>query len=275
MSAPPAKVGSRNKITSPAFSRVLGLIHAVRFGKLPLSGGAPVFFFLLHAQKIGKIKAFAQTRLGEARRNGRDFFFKRHDIPSHTSVKNTKISPRQQHESKPTDDIFSFPTSTRATKIEPSCAEVLPMRYLFALIVATLIPVDRHLTVPVKDDVELLQGAWVLVHVEREHPIFPDKMLGTRAVINGAEYKRVTNDDPPIVVRTFQLIANTDPKGIDLVAKNDDGSQFIYKGIYEIKGETFRFCFPLASTDRPKEFRIGAGSTANTITTYRLINRMR
>ena len=75
-------------------------------------------------------------------------------------------------------------------------------------------------------------------------------------------------------MRTFRLIPDTNPKGIDLIA-NESGQEFIYKGIYEFKDDTFRFCFALSGNERPTQFRLGPNSTANSITTYRLVNRMK
>ncbi len=147
------------------------------------------------------------------------------------------------------------------------------MRYLIMLLLLAFVPAERHLRDPLKDDIERLQGAWVLVGVEREQPITPDKMLNNQVLITGDEYKRFTLEDPPVLVRTFRLMPETQPRSIDLIAKNPGGQDFVFKGIYEINGNTFRLCFALYGHDRPKEFRIGANSTANTITTYRLINR--
>lgn len=149
------------------------------------------------------------------------------------------------------------------------------MRSFMMLFVLAFVPAERHLQDPVKNDMDRLQGAWVLTDVQREQPMTPDKMLNNQVLIAGDEYKRFTLEEPPILVRTFKLMPHTTPKSVDLIAKNPGGADFVFKGIYEIEGDTFRFCFALYGNERPTEFRIGNKSTANTITTYRLINRTR
>jgi uncharacterized protein (TIGR03067 family) len=148
------------------------------------------------------------------------------------------------------------------------------MRYLVMMMI-TLIPAERPFQPQIKTDRDFLQGTWILIEVQRETPILADKMLGNRVVIAGDEYKRFTNEEPPIIERTFRLYPDTQPKSIDLVAKNPGGQDYVYKGIYEIKGDTFRFSFALYGQERPKEFRVAPGLTANTVTTYQLVHRPR
>lgn len=147
------------------------------------------------------------------------------------------------------------------------------MRILFTLLAIAFVPAERHFQDAGKTDLERLQGSWLLVHIEREHPITPDKMLNNQIQIRGNEYKRFTLEEPPILVRTFRLDPTTEPKSIDLIAKNPNGEDWVFRGIYEIRGDTFRLCFAMLGKERPKEFRVGPNSTANTVTTYRLLNR--
>lgn len=147
------------------------------------------------------------------------------------------------------------------------------MRYLIPFLAIAFVPAERHRQEDAKLDLDRLQGAWILIKVEREQPIMPDNMLGNQVLIMGDEYKRFTSDEPPILVRTLRLLPDTQPKGVDLVAKNPGGQDFIFKGIYDIRDDTFKFCFAMHGNERPTEFRIGPNSTANTITTYRVLNR--
>jgi uncharacterized protein (TIGR03067 family) len=146
------------------------------------------------------------------------------------------------------------------------------MRYLFLLLATALVPAGRHVQDGARIDLDRLQGTWVLTHAERAHPIVPDKMIGNTAIIKDNEYRRFTGEEPAVIFRKFKLIPGTNPRAVDLYA-NDTGDEFNYQGIVEIKGDTFRFCFALNGSERPKEFRIGPGSTADSITTYRLVYR--
>lgn len=148
------------------------------------------------------------------------------------------------------------------------------MRYLVLMLVPAFMPAGRHLQDGAKLDLERLQGAWILTNAERRHPIVPDKMVGNTTLITGNEYRRFTGDVPAIIFRKFKLVPDTYPRGIDLYAE-EGGQQFVYKGIVDFTGDTFRFCFALNGDERPREFRIGAGSTADSITTYRLVQRPR
>ena len=148
------------------------------------------------------------------------------------------------------------------------------MRYLILAMIA-LMPADRPFVHPPKTDRDLLQGTWILIDVQRNPPMTPEKMLGNRVVIAGDDYKRFTNEEPAIIERTFRLHPETQPKSVDFIAKNPGGQDFIYKGIYDIKGDTFRLSFALYGQERPKEFRVGPGLTANTVTTYQLVHRPR
>jgi uncharacterized protein (TIGR03067 family) len=146
------------------------------------------------------------------------------------------------------------------------------MRYIVLMLVPAFVPVGRHLQDGAVVDLERLQGAWILTHAERAQPISADKMIGNTAMITGNEYRRFTGEVPAIIYRKFKLLPDTYPRAIDLYA-DDGGQEFVYKGIVDFKGDTFRFCFALHGAERPREFQIGPGSTADSITTYRLVQR--
>ncbi|MBI2805482.1 MAG: TIGR03067 domain-containing protein [Planctomycetes bacterium] len=57
----------------------------------------------------------------------------------------------------------------------------------------------------------------------------------------------------------FQLAPSAKPKGIDLVL-DLQGKPQIYRGIYEIAGDTLKLCVSLPEKDRPTEFSANAGT---------------
>lgn len=146
------------------------------------------------------------------------------------------------------------------------------MQYLLLLSASLAMPAERHWQDGAKLDLDRLQGTWILTHAERRQPIAQDKMVGTTAIILGNDYRRSTGEVPAVIHRKFKLIPDTYPRGIDLYA-NESGEEYVYKGIVEIKGDTFRFCFALVGDERPREFRIGPNSTADSITTYQILHR--
>jgi uncharacterized protein (TIGR03067 family) len=146
------------------------------------------------------------------------------------------------------------------------------MRYLLLLSASLAMPAERHWQDGAKLDLERMQGTWILTNAERAHPIVPDKMVGNSTTIIGNEYRRFTGEVPAVIFRRFKLLPDTYPRAVDLYV-DESGEQFVYKGIVELKGDTFRFCFSLTGQERPTEFRIGPGSTADSITTYKLVHR--
>ena len=116
------------------------------------------------------------------------------------------------------------------------------MRYLLLMLVPAFVPAGRHLQDGAALDLDRLQGTWLLIAAERANPMVPDKMVGTTAIITGNDYSRSTGDVPAFIYRKFKLLPDTYPRAIDLHI-NESGEEYVYKGIVDFKGDTFRFCF--------------------------------
>jgi uncharacterized protein (TIGR03067 family) len=111
-----------------------------------------------------------------------------------------------------------------------------------------------------KKDLDLLQGAWVIVGKEfmgKRANKEELKKLGGEMVIKGAlltQWADDAGDKYVVSTATWKLNPKAKPKRIDLTYTDDN-----YKGektlaIYELKGNTLRVCYSMGNADRPTEF---------------------
>ena len=90
----------------------------------------------------------------------------------------------------------------------------------------------------VKDELKKLEGTWVRIYVEADGKKSedgkkePDKAI--RLVIGGDKFGK----------DTFKLDPSKKPKHIDLAQIDDKGKAMTLPGIYELKGDVLKVCFP-------------------------------
>ena len=113
---------------------------------------------------------------------------------------------------------------------------------------------------PNQSDLAKLHGTWTMVSGERGGAALPDSMIKTG--------KRVCKDDEVtvevggmvIVHATVKLDATTNPKSIEYHVISEDPKGLVQLGIYEITGDTVKFCFANPDKERPTGFTTKAGS---------------
>jgi uncharacterized protein (TIGR03067 family) len=120
----------------------------------------------------------------------------------------------------------------------------------------------------VKKDVAQLQGTWSMVSGERDGEAVPAEYL--------KEFKRVAKDDVTTVTlgetvflkAKFTLDPSKKPKTIDYTLLDGPAKGKKQLGIYEIDGDTMKFCFASPDQERPKEFST-KGTTGRTLSTWK------
>lgn len=115
---------------------------------------------------------------------------------------------------------------------------------------------------PAADDAKTeLEGTWELVSFEREGK--PVAFQGTsRSTITGNKFVFM-RDGMLVTAGTFKLDPTAKPKAMDSTYTEGPDKGKSFKGIYELKGDSLRFCRPGSPDDpRPTAFKSEAGSTA-------------
>jgi uncharacterized protein (TIGR03067 family) len=122
------------------------------------------------------------------------------------------------------------------------------------LVLGLLTGADDAKPDPNKKDLEQMQGTWHAVAMETNGTrggadevkkfTLSVKKDGLTIKVNGEDH----------VSAKLVLTVNKKPKELDLVQETGP----VYKGIYEVDGDTLKLCFNLSSDDdaeRPKEFK--------------------
>jgi uncharacterized protein (TIGR03067 family) len=125
------------------------------------------------------------------------------------------------------------------------------------LAVGLLIAADKPADDAAKKDLESLQGEWTLASGERDGEKFPDEFVKSLKRTVQGNKSVVTRDGQSLAESTVTLDPTKKPKAIDI--KLAGGDEMI-KGIYELEGDTFKICYAMPGSDRPKEFATKEGS---------------
>jgi uncharacterized protein (TIGR03067 family) len=116
-----------------------------------------------------------------------------------------------------------------------------------------------------KKDLQRLQGTWVMAALEvNGKDVGVDKVQGTTLTIKGDRYAVKVKDKVHECV--IRLNAKRDPPTIDMIFADAAGDK-THKGIYEIKGDTFRICRGLgADQERPGQLATWPGTNYFVVT---------
>ncbi len=105
-----------------------------------------------------------------------------------------------------------------------------------------------------KKDLEKMQGTWHAIAVEVKGTLSDaDALKKFELVVKNDSYTVKTSGKEHVSAKLV-LGADKEPKEMDIVLETDP----VYKGIYEIDGDTLKICLVLSSDDdskRPKEFK--------------------
>lgn len=113
-----------------------------------------------------------------------------------------------------------------------------------------------------EDDLDKLRGTWLTVSqisngkviVDEKTPPPPGPVI---KLIYEGNIWAVKGGDKTFAKGTFKVDATKSPK--ELVVMDDQGKVKL-QGIYEVNGDTYRYCIAPAGKDRPGEFSSKEGS---------------
>src|SRR5207302_11277916 len=100
-----------------------------------------------------------------------------------------------------------------------------------------------------------MQGTWTMQALEingKDTPL--DKLQDTILIVKADEYRTKVKDKELFGFR-IKLDPSKDPKTIDMIKKESDGTETVYKGIYTFENDVFKMCRCLnADQARPNQF---------------------
>jgi uncharacterized protein (TIGR03067 family) len=118
---------------------------------------------------------------------------------------------------------------------------------------------------PSKDDLEKLRGTWLTVSlvddgktiVDEKTP--PKERAATKLAYEGNKWV-IKVGDKAVASGVFKIDATRTPREIDILDESGEKNEKTKLGIYELTGDTYKFCLAPAGKPRPKEFASKAGS---------------
>jgi uncharacterized protein (TIGR03067 family) len=111
-----------------------------------------------------------------------------------------------------------------------------------------------------KKDLVKLQGEWSMISGEKDGQAAPkDVIQGAKRVCKDDELT-VTVDDRVYMKAKIALDPSKKPKAIDYVVTEGDHKGKKLLGIYEMDGDTVKFCLASPDKERPNDFTAERGS---------------
>ena len=128
----------------------------------------------------------------------------------------------------------------------------------FVLAVAVLVS-GGDTSEDTKKELENFRGTWKYVSMEADGmKVTLEPLAGIKLVLDGDKF---TQTDPQATYRgTFSVSVKTRPKTIDVIFTEGPEKGKIFKGIYELEGDTYKACIAVPGRERPKEFASKPGS---------------
>lgn len=120
-------------------------------------------------------------------------------------------------------------------------------------------------TDPGKGDLEKLQGTWLTVSLVSEGKTVMDENQPpkpgpvTKVVYEGNQWK-VKVGEKTVAAGTWKIDSTRIPKEIDIMDESGTINDKTKLAIYELEGDTFKYCIGLAGKPRPTEFSAREGS---------------
>jgi uncharacterized protein (TIGR03067 family) len=111
-----------------------------------------------------------------------------------------------------------------------------------------------------KDEMSKLEGEWSMVSGEANGQAMPDERVKTGKRVAKDGETTITFGDQLYFKAKFTIDATKKPKTIDYSMTEGPTKGKTHLGIYELDGDTVKFCFAAPDKDRPAEFTAKEGS---------------
>jgi len=130
-----------------------------------------------------------------------------------------------------------------------------------------ILPICMTLTAddPSKDDLNKLQGTWLTVSLVNNGKTVLDEKSPAKdgpvtKLIYGGNTWTIKVGDKTVASGKFQIDSTKKPKEIDIMDASGEKNDKTKLGIYELDGDSYKFCLATVGKPRPKEFTSKEGS---------------
>ena len=113
----------------------------------------------------------------------------------------------------------------------------------------------------VKKELAKLEGNWSMVSGEREGQKLPDDLVKDAKRVSKGNETTVSIGGQVFIKATYTIDPGKKPKRIDYTVTEGANKGKKLLGIYELDGDTVKFCFAGPDQERPKEFKTEADDT--------------
>ena len=134
------------------------------------------------------------------------------------------------------------------------------MRTLVAVLALSLPVAAEPPADAVKKELALMEGEWVMVAGRRDGQALPDEYVKTGRRVAKDGVSTVTIGDMVVMKNKYTIDPSKKPKTIDFEAIEGEVKGQKLHGIYELDGDTLRFCLAPADQGRPTDFTAKEGS---------------
>jgi uncharacterized protein (TIGR03067 family) len=110
------------------------------------------------------------------------------------------------------------------------------------------------------EDANLLEGEWSMVSGEASGQALPAESIKTMKRVAKDGVTTITSGETVFFTAKYTIDPTKKPKMIDYTMTAGPTKGKTHLGIYELDGDTVKFCFAAPGKDRPTEFKAPADS---------------
>jgi uncharacterized protein (TIGR03067 family) len=104
-----------------------------------------------------------------------------------------------------------------------------------------------------RKEIEKFRGTWKWIFMESEGTKLPEETFkNSRLIMDGEKF--IARDPKETLSGTFTVSVSRKPKTIDVTFNEGPEKGKVFKGIYELEGDTYKVCIALPGKERPTEF---------------------